>query len=399
MSQGLKRFLATLGAVVLLVYVGAQVIQATYSPLYTEMALPDTVEQTITAEGFAIRDEQLISGSRDGVLVYAVNDGTRVPKGGTVANVYQNEQEAQTQQEILALEQKIAILERVNSQSSEYITNLDQLNSQILNQYISMLNHTEAGRTDSLSEDAVSLIELLSQSRLATNQEEGFDDVIRSLEEEKASLQKKVQEASSITTPESGYFIAQPDGYENAIKYEEALELTPEQFNSLEKSETPASAVGKIMGSYSWYIACVLDAKDAVGMAEGNRATLQLTLSTVEELPATVAAVNQGKDGSQTAVIFRCEDMNQHLAGFRSQRLQIVVKEHSGLRISTSAVRFADGKKGVYVLTGGMARFKEIVPLYAGDGFMICDPNKGGLKAYDDIIMEGKDLYDKKVIR
>ena len=134
MSQGLKRFLATLGAVVLLVYVGAQVIQATYSPLYTEMALPDTVEQTITAEGFAIRDEQLISGSRDGVLVYAVNDGTRVPKGGTVANVYQNEQEAQTQQEILALEQKIAILERVNSQSSEYMTNLDQLNSEILNQ-------------------------------------------------------------------------------------------------------------------------------------------------------------------------------------------------------------------------------------------------------------------------
>ena len=52
--------------------------------------------------------------------------------------------------------------------------------------------------------------------------------------------------------------------------------------------------------------------------------------------------------------------------------------------------------------------FKQIVPVYTGEGFIICMQNPkesdlvtdeiGVLKAYDDVVVEGANLYDGKII-
>ena len=64
--------------------------------------------------------------------------------------------------------------------------------------------------------------------------------------------------------------------------------------------------------------------------------------------------------------------------------------------------------KGVYILVGNEILFKQIVPLYTGEGFIICMQNPkdedlvtdeiGVLKAYDEVVVEGANLYDGKII-
>ena len=50
--------------------------------------------------------------------------------------------------------------------------------------------------------------------------------------------------------------------------------------------------------------------------------------------------------------------------------------------------------------------FKEISILYSASNYVICDPNPenlltdyGNVKLYDEVVIQGADLYDGKVIK
>lgn len=61
---------------------------------------------------------------------------------------------------------------------------------------------------------------------------------------------------------------------------------------------------------------------------------------------------------------------------------------------------------GVYVRFGSELTFKEIVPLYSDNSFVICDPDPDDealfsgdtIQLYDEVVVEGTDLYDGKII-
>ena len=87
----------------------------------------------------------------------------------------------------------------------------------------------------------------------------------------------------------------------------------------------------------------------------------------------------------------------------RQQTVEIVTAEYSGYRVPVAAVTLKDGVKGVYILDGQTAKFREIEPLFERDGWIICeeknadDENQSNrLSLYDFVITGGKDLYDGK---
>ena len=96
------------------------------------------------------------------------------------------------------------------------------------------------------------------------------------------------------------------------------------------------------------------------------------------------------------------QDMNEDLISMRKQVATVVVASYSGLKVPKSAVRMQDDEMGVYVLSNDVARYKKIEPLFEGEEFYIVEQNVTGndsLVAGDDIIVEAKDLDDKKVMK
>ena len=86
----------------------------------------------------------------------------------------------------------------------------------------------------------------------------------------------------------------------------------------------------------------------------------------------------------------------------RKQSATVIVASYSGLKVPKSAVRMQDDEMGVYVLSNDVARYKNINPLFEGEDFYIVEQNVTGndsLVAGDDIIVEAKDLDDKKVMK
>ena len=79
-SKKIRTIGAVILAVLVLLYVGYQVFQATHHAFQTETAMYGQVSDVLQTEGFVIREETVIDETVSGVLSYRVADGTRVAK-------------------------------------------------------------------------------------------------------------------------------------------------------------------------------------------------------------------------------------------------------------------------------------------------------------------------------
>ena len=96
-----QRFIITLAALFLLGYVGVQIYVYLGSRYKTETAYLDSVRENAKVSGIVLRQEEVLTNENkevihvnNGITAYTVEDGTKVSKGMTVAEIYQSEQDA-----------------------------------------------------------------------------------------------------------------------------------------------------------------------------------------------------------------------------------------------------------------------------------------------------------------
>ena len=430
-SPLIRRLAAFCVAFLLLFYIGYQVYNANYTSVKTEVAVyvqaddPGTAE-VVQATGTAVRKESVIQQQTNGVVTYVVEDGGKVSKGGTIAELYATEQDAAAQQQIETLNLQISQLQKLSSPGSTYAVDQDSLTKQISQKLIALLQTSASGEYDALDEPREDLLYVLNERQIVTNKVSDFNDRINSLTQQRDALTANRQVLGTVTAPSAGTFISEVDGYESVFDYDSILTITPEQYQ--QKLETqvspPADAVGKICGEFKWYFVCVVSAQDALKFIEGNAVSLSFPFATSDFVTAVVRAVNQESIESQAAVVLECSTMNEELARLRTETCSVSVTEYSGIRVSQKAVHFAevtrtveneDGEettetrevKGVYVMHGSEIVFRQIVPLYSTSTYVICDPNPDPeelmtsetVQLYDEIVVEGTDLYDGKVVK
>lgn len=86
----------------------------------------------------------------------------------------------------------------------------------------------------------------------------------------------------------------------------------------------------------------------------------------------------------------------------RIESVQIQLVEHTGLRVPKEAIVTNDAfETGVYVRVGNTVVFRKIEQEYnEAASYSICKvvDEDGYLKLYDDIILDGKGLYNGKII-
>ncbi len=432
----LKRIGIVAVALLLLIYLGFQIYSTTYSQIKTETASYVAVNETISATGFVVRKETVLTNEASGVLTYLLADGDKVSNGGKVAEIYASSSDVSTQKNIQSLQAEKERLEQL-SKASEAFTSPDSLEKQILQSLKAMKGAVNRGDYSKLSSHRDNLLYQLNERQIVTQKVDNFDSRIRSLQQQLDQLQAKHNVSTgAVTSPLAGYFASELDGYENALPYDDILDITPQQVEAglnAQPDKTPENAIGKVISGLNWYMVCNVSADDAVKLRVGKTGiTVNMPFASTESVPVSVVAVNQADKDSQAAVVLRCDYMSSDLANIRTEAIQINTDRHEGIRVSRKAVHMdtvrrvktdGEGKQilddegnavkeekevqGVYVLFGGELVFKEIVPLYSSENFVICDtsPNKDAMfsnntvQLYDQVVVEGTDLQNGKVVR
>lgn len=409
MKGFLKRLGLILVALLMLCYVGYQVFQVLYSNVTVETVSPYSVFETVEAQAIAIRQETPVQAEiGDGYLFYTVNNGARVRKGGTVAQIFRNEEVAGVCRQLQVLDEDIARMESVEALALNNYASLEAINQQMASTVQEIAVNARGNTADRLRDLHADLLELMNKRQLVVGTVESFGDRLAQMKSRRASLTVENTDIfGSVKAPVAGYFIDTVDGYETyfstddekiaALKTEDirkAIEAAP---------EADGKAVGKIASAFTWYLACTVPPEKAAQLEEGDTLNVLLPFVTGETVQTTVLAVNRsGKE--DTALILKCNLMSEQLAAIRVETVQLLVNEHSGLKLPDSALQFdSENHTGAYVRIGTSITFRYVNVLYHNekDKYSICEITEDSayVQVYDDVIVKGKNLYDGKVVQ
>ncbi len=438
-SKKIRRFGAWAIAFLVLLYVGYQFYTVQNKGVRTETAMYATVSDTLQAKGFAIRRETVVQEGFNGVLNYRVADGERVAQGGAIADVFAGESDAAARNRISQLDREIRNLEALTDSDDHYVSNPAFIGNQIYTSLESILNEFRNGNYTRLSALKEDLLTSLNRKQLLTGEEksEDFEERLSLLREERNRLEASAGERiDTIFSPEAGYFVSVTDGMEYAVDMERVLALTPSEVTKLQNAAQEggsaagaAAPIGKVSGEFNWYLACVFS-EEEMGRFEGvTEVYLDIPFASTEQIPAVIAARNLDPVTGETAVIFECSYMDGGIALLRNEGVQITLRSYSGVLVKTEALHFADVErtlydeegnetgtqveknvKGVYVEYGGRLKFVQVFTEKTVNGHAICktqlsDEEQAALvtdstiQLYDEVVTEGTDLYDGKLVR
>lgn len=426
----------TLGAVVLaflvLLYVGYQAYQATHQSIRTETAMYGEVSDVLQAQGFILRNETVIDESYSGVLSYRVADGSRVSRGGVIADIFSNESDAASQRELDQLDQEIENLQSLSQTANFYVANPSMLGDQIYSALEGISQLVNENDFSGLNTQKGELQNALIRRQLITGEEsaEDYSQRISQLQSQRDTLASQTGSATgSILAPEAGYFISTVDGLENVMDISQVESITAAQAEELlEQQPSSTDAVGKICQDFNWYAVCVFDEDDMVRFEGVEDVYLDIPFASTEQIPAKVLARNSDGESGKTAVVFQCSTMDADIAAVRNEAIQVTVNTYSGVLVNERAIRFADVEytttdeagntvtqvqenvKGVYVLYGGQLEFVQVFTDQTVNGYAICRTDlteeeqsmlvtDSTIQLYDQVVVEGTDLYDGKIVR
>ena len=400
MKFNYTKILAISAGILMIVYLLYQTVFASISSIKTETAIDYTAEEIIKTEGYIIRDETVITcdDAVGGVLSYEIADGSRVSKGGTVAGIYNSENDVEIKAQIASLDKQIKNLSGICNMDMSNVTNLDQVDGQIDESLIELLDSVAGGDYSKLATDSDEYLTLLNKRLVAIGAETDFYDRLSRLNTQKSALESRLGMAKNVVSEKAGYFVSSVDGYENVLTSDSIETLTKADLEGIKPNEqTDKTIIGKTVDSVDWYIATSLSFEESLKFAEGQSLTIRVPLQKLIELPVKVHKINRDASTGQTVIVFRCRYMSGELSLIRTQPISIVLSSVDGLYVPNDALQIIDGKKGVYIKNGNTVKFIPIEVVYNGNDFVVCKKGNG-LRLYDELVVKGNDLYDGKVI-
>lgn len=396
--------------ILVLALIGGYIFYGCYSALNVDVetitAVKSTVYEAIDAQALVIRDEHTVSGSSGGVTVASVNNGEKVKAGGNIAMVFSSEEDATKYSSAQELQSQLSYYEELETQASGTVTDVEQIDSDILSDVNNYIRAVGNGRYDSLLEYSDDLNERFIRRQLTIGEKIDFSqvksDIKNQLDEINVSTCSPVD---YLTTEESGIFSSYTDGFESIVDYSKATEIDAATLKSciekVSESENDSSSFGKLITSYEWYFCCVVPSKDTAKISDGD--TLNVTLKSSDDILKcqVITGADPDLNTEETVLVLRCSDMNSRIASMRLEDIEIRYSEYEGFKIPASAVHVDDnGEKFVYALISNTVEKRSGEIIYSTKDYVVFGydaQNSDSIRYYDQIITKGTDLHDGKV--
>ena len=412
---------------VILAYVGYQILHLVNPPNTYETVLTATVEDKVEADGVLLFEETVIPGSGD--LGYLVEDGARVSAGTVVAEVYTNSGQSALR----------AALDGLNEQIELSSTQVDTMIQERTTALYDLLDAADRGAPAAMDEGREAYLLAQNKILVVTGEASDFASQIAALQAEAAQLQSQLGAPAAVTAPLTGYFVRSASTRQLTQPAEAILAMDPASLRSALDTGLDAAltgCAGKMVSGFSWRYCGVCTAEEGRKLLRADGTPLTSTVhirfpgQTDEALPAKLDEVTIDEAAGLARFVLTCDSVTGDVLRLGQAEAEVIVSETTGLRVPAAAVHYvleseaasseageADSAvpagenyiPGVYVKFGNLARFCRIDPVddahpLVTDGTYIIVPPKGTagsvseVRLYDQVIVEGQNLYDGKLL-
>ncbi len=374
--------------------------------LPTEIMMETEMEHSVTADGLLVRSELPISGGGSDVCGM-LSDGENAGVGQQVMWVFSGA--GGIGDKIRSIEFQIRVLQDSLVQSN-MPTALDKNAKDLKQSYERLLSTLGAGSLEGLDKVTTTLQTCINKNKNSQKTRQAIEQAIVELENErKALLEANKAGVTTLTAPEAGLFYGSVDGFESLLSGEAATKMTYADYLSycerVKNGEKANDGVCKVVTDAYWYVCLALDNTVARELMEGQIYSLTFPENDNQKIEMTLHRMESAYGEKQSLLVFGTRSVPAEFDFSRIQKVSLVTKTYTGFRVPAQAVRYVDGKVGVYITDGNKVRFRRIEVLMVGDGNCIVaqhDTTKEGytdmLRLYDKVILSGKELYDGKYL-
>lgn len=380
-------------------------LMGTTSAIKTQTAVTRTIYETIDVKAIAIRKETVLNHTYSGTIVPTITNGSKVAVGDAVADIYQDEVKAGYAERLRELEDEIEYYKTVSLNSQlTHQTDITVYKNKVTDILFSLSDTVEKNELSEIYSLSRELREAITKKQLGTGQAIDVNPIINSLMSEYDSIKSAAIPSSSISADTAGYYVNTVDGFENNVDYSEVEKLGPSGVEALlnaSPSQVSQYNVGKLITDFNWYLVCNTTMEKLAGKTKGSYVNVVFGNSQIDELRMKIEAINIEEGSDRITLILSSNIMNEDIAQLRTVAVKIKVGSVSGLAVDRMALRTVDGVKGVYVKVGNIVEFKKVLIDYSDANIVLSGDDgetSGLLKLYDEIILEGTDLYDSKLL-
>ena len=360
--------------VVVLGYLCIQIYTIFHRTYKTETAIAYTMSDNITLKGVAVFQAVDVPGS--GNLGYVVQDGERVSAGTILAEQYTDDSQGAMRERLDRLDRAILLLTKSENSSGSDLSVLTTQTRTALYNLLDQIDTASYGAIQDAAEDF-----LLAQNK----------------------LQNGLQ---TIEADTNGYFVSSESAAPVVRDPTELDAMSPADLQKMiNAGETPSNAdlAGHIVTGFSWRFYAVCSA-DLAGRLNGlSRVSISVPGKQEEPLAATVVDVTTDEETGLAKVALECRSINAQVLCLNYEEAEISLHIYQGIRIDRRALHIVNGQRGVYVKYGDLQRFRRITILYEDDTYILVpEGGKVGedneLRLYDEVIVEGSNLQDGKLL-
>lgn len=411
-KNALKQIISALVSIAIIFYILLQLMLSVGETVETENAVMQQGDLKVELTGYLFRDETVLDSGYGGTNSYLVDDGKKVVKGEEVCLTYSDAADADAQEKIKVLKQRIEVLEKSGVGNGYTVSDHKIIDANINSLVLSMVLGVKNGKYDTAVRTGNELLIQENRRNALTQAVKDYSLQISTCRAEIARLESTFTgEKHTAVSTENGYYYSTVDGYEKIFTSNAVSTLTIDSFDnivsSLPDNALAQRAAGKVATSAYWYIACKTTRSEFGVYTAGKTYTVSFPFSSDVSCDMTLSKVITQTDTDEIVLVFSTKTIPADLDFTRRQPISVVKENYSGLRVSASAVRVVDGQRGVFVLDGNTVIFKKIEVLHEENGTYICAfPDEKNLSyvspteisLYDLIIVSGTDLYEGKVL-
>lgn len=366
----------------------------------TETALEYTSSDYIFSKGIFIRDEKLIDYDNVNIVNYIYENGEKVSKNTPICKVYNSSEDAINDNLVKYIDREIEILKKSKNPINGVTSQIDLLSKQIEDEHLRL--------TKSIFENDIKNVYLIRENILILKNRRDFilnnninlDFRIETLEKYKENLRSKITSNDiTINSMESGFFSNKIDGYEDILNSNILSDINVDYIKNIlnKKNEFSSNKIGKIVTSTNSLFAIIVEDNDISKFKIGQTIQSSFKSSSNYTVNMTVEQIKNEKENKENIVVLSTDLMSKYIINFRKEDVKISFTNNTGLKINRKAVRIENDQKYVYVRSTQGVIKKKIDVIYENDDYILSKivDDKDYLQLFDDVIIRGKDIYDK----
>ena len=407
----------TLVILLLIIYTGYHVFFGLAESVKTTPAGLASQSNSVILEGVIFREEELVSTKNQGDIRPYFSNGERVSIDSAVAAVYTKSGNAEANEKIAELEEKLEIMKRSNVKGLVSIVDIERVNSEIEKLYTSLMLSLSQGDNLKAQNIQKELLICLNQLKIYEGEVDNYNDEIKAIEAELDELYNSFEgEKEYIWADNGGYVYYNCDGYEQTLTLDALESLTVNGLSDILKQvkDKPVSDTNyrcKFVYSNVWQMATLCDNSTVALLEVGKE--YSVTIFDIKERHITVTLEKIGEsNGEKTLLVFSCSTMPEGFDYTRYQSFKLDISTIEGYRVPLEALQrvvddeTGEEKIGVYILNASVVQFRRVEIIAEGNGYYIVaklDKSKENYHEYLDlndlIILDTDGMYDGKTLK